>query len=77
MIGKFKRNFNKNYLIYGKSMKSGQKQSSQQRGFAVGSEKGIAFLRSEHKIKSKAAVKPIKPAVCVLFEKTTISHVYT
>ena len=50
-------------------MKSGQKQRSQRRGSAVGSEKGTEFPLSEHKISSKADVKPIKTAVGVLFWK--------
>ena len=48
-------------------MKSEQKQRSQRRGSAVGCEKGIEFPLSEHKIRSKASVKLIKTAVCLLF----------
>ena len=59
------RNFLKHYLIYGKSLQS--EQLSQQRGSAFDSEKGIELPFSEHKIRSKAGVKPIKTAVCVLF----------
>ena len=48
-------------------MKSGQKQRSQRIGSAVGSEKGTEFPLSEHKIMSKADVKPIKTGLCLLF----------
>ena len=34
------------------------------------------FLFREHKIRSKAGVKPIKTAVCVFFWKTTNSEVF-
>ena len=48
-------------------MKSGQTLRSQRRASAVGSEKAIELPHSEHKIGSKAGLKPIKTAVCVLF----------
>ena len=62
--------------MYGKGVQSGQNWRSKRRENAVGSEKGTEFPLSEHKIRSKAGVKPIKTAVCVLFQKRTISHVY-
>ena len=62
--------------MYGRSMKSRQKKRSQRRGSAIGSEKDTEFPFSELMIRSKAGVKPIKTTVCVLFQKTTISHVY-
>ena len=50
-------------------MKSGQTQSSQRRRSAVGSEKGTEFPISEHKIRSKAGVKPIKTAYVCYFRR--------
>ena len=64
---KFIRNFITNYFIYEKVMKSRHKWRSQQIGSAVDSDKDINFPASEHKLVSKAGVKPIQTAVCVLF----------